>query len=135
MPLASALLPVQRAIFAALTADATLPGKVVGIFDQVPDGTGFPYIVIGEATEALADTQDHDGRDITCTLHVWSQAKGFTECLSLAQDLNRILHHQILPLVGASWIYCSCELLEPMHDPDGITRHAVLQYRLFVQIP
>lgn len=129
------LLPVQQAIYAALEADAPLLAKVTGIFDQVPDGANFPYVTVGEGTEILWDTQDHDGRELTVTLDVWSQAKGFTEALGITDDLNRLLNHKQLALSGATMVQLWSEMVEPIRDPDGFTRHVVVRYRALVQIP
>jgi hypothetical protein len=43
-------LAVQRAIYRTLAEDDELQSLVSGVFDDVPEGTEFPYVVIGEGT-------------------------------------------------------------------------------------
>ena len=133
--MAAPLYAVQQAIFTVLTGDSTLSGKVQGVLDNVPDEQAFPYIVIGAAVATPDDTHDHEGWQIVCPIDTWSQARGNKEVESIQADLDRLLHHQVLPVSGATWIYSRCDYAEPIRDPDGITRHMNARYRIWVQVP
>jgi hypothetical protein len=67
---------VQTAVFEALTGASVCEGRV---YDRVPKGADKPYCTIGD--DVVVDdsntcwTQD----EITCQVHVWSEAVGSVE--------------------------------------------------------
>jgi hypothetical protein len=66
-------LAVQRAIYRTLAEDDELQSLVSGVFDDVPEGTEFPYVVIGEGTLLPDNYLTGFGREVRVTLHVWSR--------------------------------------------------------------
>lgn len=130
----TAALTVQQAIYSVLSADATLTA-LTAIYDFVPDGAGFPYVSIGEATEVPDDTHEHPGHQVTCTLHVWSRASGFTEALTILQSLHRLLDDVQFPLAVGTVVWSRSEFVQTLRDPDGITRHVPVRYRVWTQNP
>jgi Protein of unknown function (DUF3168) len=132
----TALPLVQAAIFTVLSNDQALVALGAKVYDDIPDSPPYPYIAIGDGTEILWDTHEHDGRELTQTLDVWSDAKGYAAPEAILDVMNRLLHHQVLPLVGATWIHSLCEFAQPLRDPDlPRLRHIPARYRVWVQIP
>jgi hypothetical protein len=128
----TATLAVQTAIYATLAADGPLTA-LAGIYDEPPQGAAFPYVTIGEATEVPWDTFGRQGRELVCTLHVWSRAKGFTEAATILQNVLRLLDRAALTVANYTAVRCVYEFGQPMRDPDGITRHIVARFRVSVE--
>lgn len=136
----SATAPVAAAIYSALAAD-TGPGGllaassplVTGVFNSVPAGQAYPYVVIGQGTEQKWHTFDNRGKELTRTIHVWSDYPGDKQALAIADRVEAILDRASLIVSGWRVVSCEEEYREPMDDPDGIRRHVVLRYRLRVE--
>ncbi len=129
----TALDEIQAAIFGILKNDATLMGLVTGVYDDAPQNTVYPYIVIGESTEVRFDMFSHAGNDTTFTLHVWSQYPGYKECYQISNQVNKTLDKAALAPTGNSLISCDYEGSSAVRDPDGVTRHLISNYRIMVQ--
>lgn len=132
MPLTS-LWEIQKAVYAALTGDAVLMAKVKGVFDKVPDGQTYPYVTVGDATEVKDDTFTSKGFQATITCHIWSQYPGFKEALEILGEMNRILDGPSLIVFGFSHVYTRMEFCETLRDPDGVTRHVPVRYRIMTE--
>lgn len=133
--MSTALLEIQKAVYAKLTGDATLMSKVTGVFDAVPQNQAFPYIVIGDATEVPWDHMGGKrGHETTMALHIWSRYNGFAEALGILADVNRLLDRAALAVTGFATVQCAYEWSTTLRDPDGITRHVPVRYRLLVEV-
>jgi len=129
----SALSPIQAAIGAKLTDDATLMALITGVFDfrGIPVDQAFPYITIGEATETEDSTFDTPGYEDTFTLHIWSIQPGTQECQQILANLNRLLNHQPLTLAGMSHVGTWYDLAWTLDDPaDTRITHMPVRYRI-----
>jgi hypothetical protein len=115
---------------------AAIYAKVYAIgwptFDHVPQETTFPYIVIGDDTSIPWDTDDSIGSETTCTIHVWSRHRGRKEVKEIMRTIYEALHRQELSIIGGALVECQAELEESFMDPDGLTRHGVIRFRLTV---
>jgi len=65
---------VQTGVFNRLTAASALTAQLAAgagsVLDHVPQGTAFPYLVLGEMECQPADSQGFSGNDVTLTLHI-----------------------------------------------------------------
>ena len=64
---------VQQAIYGRLMGDRPFMASVTGVFDAVPDGQAFPYIVIGDATEVPDRTLGQNGHQVTGFITVYTR--------------------------------------------------------------
>lgn len=128
----SALGPVQAAVLGALTADVALAGMVNGVFDYVIEGTSYPYVHVGEATETPDNTHSGFGRQTVVTLHVWSQHYGYSEALTIAARLIQVLDHQPLAIDGLTHVVTRFESSQTLTDPElpGDIRHVPMTFRI-----
>lgn len=131
--MSSALLSIQKTVFARLRADQDLMMKITGVFDEVPRDQLMPYVTVGDATSSPFRTMSRFGEEVTITLHIWSQYNGFKESLEILEDLNRLLADQELEVTGYDTVACFYEFSETIRDPDGITRHVPVRYRIKLQ--
>jgi hypothetical protein len=129
--------PVQQALRAVLVADLTLTTLITGVFDYVPEDAAYPYIVIGDATEIPDNSHDRYGWQTVATLHVWTQAEGHKQGLTIGRRITALLDHQPLTIPGYDHVVTRCEFSQTLTDPEppGNIRHLVLRYRVITEQP
>jgi len=121
---------LQEAIYTRLNNDSTLTSTYgASVYDEVPEGSSFPYVSIGETTALDYSTNDVDGSEQTMTLHVWSQYRGTKETKNILDRLHDLLHDYSLSVTGANLINLRFDFSDLLRDPDGITRHGVIRFR------
>jgi hypothetical protein len=136
MPLADPALPLQKAIVAALKADAAVNALVAGrIYDGVPANAVKPYVSFGPFQVLPEQGDCLDGADATIQLDGWSNKQGSTveakqlgAAIAAALDeatLALDLPHKLIDLRLANTRY--------VREPDGITAHAIVTLRAFTE--
>ena len=100
------------------------------VVDEVVGSTTYPFINIGDDTITDYSTKDLDGGEITMTLHIWSQYKGAKETKQIMDRLHEILHDSSLSVSGFNLINSRFEFSDILRDPDGVTRHGVMRFRV-----
>ena len=97
---------LQKTIFTTLNSDNTITSTFSAtVHDHVPQGTSFPYIVIGEETmtdESSAKTLDFN--NFTLTIHIFSRNRGRKEAKQIMARIYELLHNQNLSVTGANHI-------------------------------
>lgn len=122
---------IQQAIYSRLTSYAPLTALVdQRIYDAVPQDTAFPYVVIGEDDSVAFDDDVHRGADTDLTLHVWSRHSGRREAKEILQLIYDALSRYPLEVAGAHTVLLDAEYQNTLLDPDGLTRHGVIRFRL-----
>ncbi len=95
--------PLQQALHAALAGDAGLQaflGTPARVFDQVPQDSAFPYLVIGEDTSGPFDTKTEDGMEHRLTIHTWSRYRGLKETKQIIAAVTAALDGAGLSVIG-----------------------------------
>lgn len=128
-----ASLGIQSAIFTKLTDDSTLMGLVTGVFDSLPSGQTFPYVVLGEDTETAANTLASIGREVTVTIHIFSQYAGTKEAKQIAGRIIDLIERRTLSASGITTYSAVLDLCQFFTDPDGVTTHGVLRFRFLAR--
>ena len=126
---------LQQAIFTALdgaTINDADGNAITGVFDDVPENTAYPYVVIGEETATNIDTKDKDAHEHTLTIHVWSQYRGRKEIKNILSSVYTTLHNASITVSGASLVNIRHEFENTLTEADGITRHGVMRFRVVV---
>jgi len=121
---------IQKAIYAKLTGSTSLMALVSGVFDHVPPKQAMPYIVIGDDTAIDYDTDNSVGVEATCTIHIWSDYRGRSEAKKIMAAIYSLMHRQPMAIAGLTVIDVQCEYQEVGVDPDGLTRHGVMRFRV-----
>ena len=124
-----------QAIFSTLngaTINDASGTAIKGVFDDVPENTGYPYIVIGEETAVNIDTKDKDAHEHTLTIHVWSQYRGRKEIKNIMSSVYTLLHNASITVSGASLVNIRHEFENTLTEADGITRHGIIRFRAVV---
>lgn len=105
------------------------------VYDDVPQDTVFPYVVIGDDTSIPWDQDCKTGADTTLTIHAWSRYSGRKEVKDMLQAIYNGLHNFELNVTGGHNVLCQAEYEETFLDPDGATRHGVIRFRLLTTHP
>ena len=125
--------PLQEAVYSALSNDNTLTSTLgAGVFDDVLEGTTYPFVELGNETAIDYSTKDVDGAEFTMTLHVWSQYAGAKETKQIMDRIYDLLHNSSLTVTGFNLINLRFEFSDIMRDPDGKTRHGVMRFRAII---
>jgi hypothetical protein len=130
----TASIALQKAIFAALAADARLKA-IVGdrVFDYVPRSTAFPYIVIGDDRTRDWSTATEPGSEHALTLHVWSRAPGRLEARRAVDAIVAALTNAALAVEGHTLVDLRWLDTEIGKESDGETLHARIRFRALLE--
>ncbi len=122
---------LQKAVFAALAADASLTGLIGAsrIHDDAPQQAAFPYLTLGQSTARDWSTATDDGAEHVLTIHVWSRAAGKKEAHAIMRAVRQTLHDQPLTLEDHRLVNLRHELSEATRDTDGETVHGIVRFR------
>ena len=125
---------VQKAIFSTLSDDSTLDSLIGNnkIYDDVPQGTDYPYVQIGEETTIDAGLKDKDAQEYTLTVHIWSRYRGNKETKEIAERIYTLLHNSAISVTGASLANIRNEFFTVLVEDDGLTRHGVMRFLAIV---
>lgn len=143
-------LELQTAIYNKLTGDATLQtalgasGSDKKVYDTVPQGSNFPYIIIGDETGVDWSTKTDHGMEITVTIHAFTRGRARSECKALVGHLHRLLHQQDLSLSTNTQITLDIEFEQCFAEEgdsitgqagtkDLITYHGVARFRALTE--
>lgn len=125
--------PLQQAMYSRLSGDSELTSTLgAAVYDFVPDSAAFPYVTIGDVTEAPNDTMGRTGRDMTVTVHTWSQAEGNKQVMQIADRVDDLLDRWSPTVTGWAAVQMLHEFFETFRDADGVTRHGVSKYRIHI---
>ena len=127
----AAELDLQKAVYLALNGVISTP-----VYDHVPQGTAYPYTVIGE--DNFSDWSDDltDGWEGSINIHVWDRPKGSSGSRGKAitkgiqGEIYDILHRSNFPIGDYGNIGMSSEHSDCFMDVDGITYHGTQRFRV-----
>lgn len=122
---ADLLWPLQVALYQRLSGALSVP-----VHDGPPEGSTYPYVVLGEVVETPRNAHDRYGAEVLATLHVWSQSDGYKEGLAIAADLRAALDHQQLVVAGHHIVSVRHEQTQTLRDPDPELRHVPVEFRI-----
>ena len=127
---------LQTALYSTLTGgtltDISGTSITSKVFDDVPEGTAYPYVVLGEETAIPVGAKDTDGHEHTLTFHVWSQYRGRKEIKQIMEQIYTLLHNVAITITGATLVNIRHEFERTLLESDGITRHGVIRFRAVV---
>ena len=137
---------IQTAVFNALDGSAELTALLAnheefsrsGIYGFVPasaqsgNNSLFPLLTIGEDSPNDWSTDTASGTEASVMVHVWSRSPGWSECKKVADAVRDTLHRAELVTPDKAFIGMEWESDEYVRDPDGITLHCAMQFRMIV---
>ena len=126
---------LQQAIYTTLNSASITDydgGAITGVFDDVPEQTVYPYVVIGQETVTNIGTKNVDANEYTMTIHVWSQYRGLQDVKKIMQQVYTALHNVDIVVSGASMVNLRHEFENTILEADGITRHGIMRFRAVI---
>jgi hypothetical protein len=104
------------------------------VYDHVPQqvdsDSDYPIVVIGEDTANDFSTDDCLGSEATVTIHIWSRERGRQEAKQVEEAVYDALHRHSLSISGRHVVDSMWEYADTTLDPDGLTRHGVMRFRI-----
>ena len=125
---------LQTILYSTLNGDSTLDG-IVGdnkIFDNVPQDTSYPYVVIGNINVANRGTKSLDGNEYSVDIDVWSTYRGKKEISQAMERIYELFHDTSYSVSGADMVVSQVRNTITLVENDGITRHGVLSLSVIV---
>ena len=125
---------LQSILYSTLNGDSTLDG-IVGnnrIFDNVPQDTDYPYVVIGNINVINRGTKSLDGNEYNVDIDVWSTYRGKKEISEAMERIYELLHDTTYTVSGANMVISQVRNTITLVENDGITRHGVLSLSVIV---
>lgn len=122
-------LPLQAAIVKALKDAGIASGRV---YDPIPDNPTFPYVTVGDDQVVGDDDDCGDGSIVFTRIHGWSHAIGYPEVKALAAAVRTAIKNATLTLSGFTVVVTEFVQTQYLKDPDGLTRHAVVEMRFLI---
>ena len=125
---------VQAAVYSALTGNAPYMALVTGVFDfEAPQGQSYDYTVLGDITEILDATHDHEGWGLTLTIHDWHKGTSRRPLQLIREARDTVLHRAALSVAGFGLTRVRREFSETLPDQTATNeplRHQVTRYRV-----
>lgn len=125
---------LQKAIVTALKANAALVALGVGVYDEVPETTPCPYVIVGKVIEADAPTFGEDGHELRPQIKTWTEdgtdrpantgASGFKQGLSIAELVKATIMDDAFAVDGRGVCVLRMEEMESesFNDPQPTLR-------------
>lgn len=125
----SSLFQLGAAVYKALASDATLKNLATRVFDSfAPTDTAYPYVVVGEWTEVADDVLTRPGREVTCTIHVFSRYQGSAELKRIIDRVEGLLSRVILTVPEWNVLTAMLDYVNTLVESD-LTQHGVVRFK------
>ncbi|WP_226639322.1 DUF3168 domain-containing protein [Priestia flexa] len=129
----TSLWSLQQALYERLMSDNLLNKKITGVFDEVIEGTPYPYVTIGEPTVLPFETKTSFGEEVAIVLHCWSQYPGKKEAFEILNlILGAITKSPLVITGGFSLLKTELEQMTVIIDIDDVTRHGIIRLKFYI---
>ncbi len=132
----NALFSVQQAVMGALASSPSVQGLLgtpPSLYDHVPSGAAFPYVVYGATHVLPYDTKTESGFEQIITLDIWSRYRGTKETRDIFQSLYDTLHRANLSVAGQVFLSCEFHSADLLLESDGLTSHGAARFSVVTQ--
>ncbi|MEV0843610.1 DUF3168 domain-containing protein [Actinocatenispora sera] len=127
----AALGAVQTAVYARLAGDVTL-AAMAPVYDEVPEGTAYPYVTISGLDATPDNALGELGSSVNITLNVWSKYRGYAQAQRIAARVDALLDHQPLSVAGYRDVSVLQQALRAVRDPNPEIRRVVAEYQVWL---
>ena len=142
------MIELQQAIYESLINDSNLTpllsiytydsgDSVPSIFEHLPQTNNnelFPAIVIDYPVVNQLDTDTENGFECTVLIHTWSVERGNKQVSDIQRVVYNRLHRAQLTVDNYLFSGISQEFAEILKDPDGISRHGIQRFKIFIEL-
>ncbi len=109
-------LALHKAILDALRVALAVP-----VYDDVPQGAAYPYVVISSQVARPNDPLSSRRDESFVYLNVWSRYSGQREVLDIMALIDGALHQQRLPMESGRMVRLYVIRRLPQREPDNET--------------
>ncbi len=124
---------LQKAIYQTLATDSVLTALVSGIYDNPPDNSVFPYVVLGECRSTDWSGISSNGNEVTGVIHIYSQEKGKKEASAIMERVAVLLHDADINVSGMQLVLMRIISASVALEKDGITYQGIIRCRALLQ--
>ena len=103
------------------------------VFDEVPQGTPFPYLFMGDIETRDWSTQTKRGYEHTVGLHIWSDYRGRKQALNIIEAVDTALDGAVLPLVDHRLISLRTLFWTVLQELNKGLYHGVMRLRVVTE--
>ena len=127
---------LHQAVYTRLAGYVPLTSQIEDVYSRVPqpDDAGsdapFPYVTFEIASATPFDTKTDLGINAIVQVHVWSRTTSDLVRRAIEDAAYDALHRYSLPITSASTVDVLFETKTEFADPDGMTMHGVLSFRV-----
>lgn len=129
---------LQQAVFSRMAGFTALTSQLSGdgIYSRKPqdvqpeDDASFPYITFDLPSILPWDTDDTDGAQAILRVHVWSRSQSALVLSGIMDSVYDCLHKFQIVISGANTVDCMFVDGQTLEDPDGVTTHGVVDFRI-----
>lgn len=123
---------MQKAVYEKLTSSSTLMTAISGVFDQVPQDTVFPFIVISDMQANNLSNLAKGGIEHRITLDIYSREAGKKQVADIMGILENLLHNNILAVTGQTCVTMEF-ISNSIHlENDGWTYQGIIELRVIL---
>lgn len=97
---------------------------------QPESNAPFPYVTIELPSIQPLDTKDENGGNSIIRCHVWSRSQSELIRRAVEDQIYDALQKHDLSITGANTIDCRFESSSEFEDPDGVTTHGIVDFRV-----
>lgn len=127
---------VIGAVVARLQASTAVTGLATGgIYNNVPQGTPYPYVEVTSPTDRRQDTFGRFGSETLIDVKTVSQAHGDQEALAITEQCIGALDFQLPATTGHSALGVAFESGDRFREVVNgvVTRHHVATFRVWTE--
>lgn len=126
-------LPLQKAVYDVLTADATLMALITGLYDHVPQDTPYPYIFFGDVRVDDISNLSTQQMDIRLPFYIMSRQAGRAQTATIMDRVHFLLHEAALMPVGQILVSLRDVSNRITLQSDGFTYEGEMIFRALLQ--
>lgn len=105
------------------------------VYGHVPLDAPFPYVSLGAMSEAQDDAECITAAEISIRWDAWSRAIGAPEVLRIAEAVKAALHGYEPVLADNALVLLEHLRTDTIRDSDGLTIHAIIEFRALIEQP
>lgn len=129
----SAAWELQKGVFSLLDGDATLSAMVGGVFDDVPEVTNYPFVVLTDVIGRDRSATAVPIEQIEFVIEVYSREGGHKEALSIMDRIRELLHGAPISLVGFSLAFIQSQESRLSLGRDAKTYRGAMAFTAMLQ--
>ncbi len=121
---------LQKAIYEKLIASSPLMAIINGVFDNVPQGTPYPFVVINHASCIDLSNLENNCSEHKIDINIWSREAGKKQISDIMDVIYGLLHNGTIAVFGHSLISMGFTTNSISLSDDGWTYCGVMSLRV-----